>query len=139
MSLLAARTRVHLAGQSGHALCGVRRCHPQLSGDATCPDCLRKLRNGPVVYLIHFDRPYQHARHYVGWTENLTYRLAHHRAGSGSRLLAVVNEAGIGWDVTRVWPGASRTFERQVKAHSAGRWCPLCTTRPRCERRTVGA
>ena len=21
-----------------------------------------------IVYLLHFDRPYQHARHYTGWT-----------------------------------------------------------------------
>ena len=21
-----------------------------------------------VVYLLHFDQPYQHARHYTGWT-----------------------------------------------------------------------
>ena len=21
-----------------------------------------------IVYLLHFDRPYQHARHYTGWS-----------------------------------------------------------------------
>jgi hypothetical protein len=24
----------------------------------------------PVVYLIYPARPYKHARHYIGWTEN---------------------------------------------------------------------
>ncbi len=37
-----------------------------------------------VVYLIHLSRPYRHARHYLGWTQNLEQRLAEHRAGRGS-------------------------------------------------------
>jgi hypothetical protein len=29
-----------------------------------------------VVYLIHLSRPYRHARHYLGWTQNLAHRVA---------------------------------------------------------------
>jgi predicted GIY-YIG superfamily endonuclease len=38
-----------------------------------------------IIYLLHFERSYRHARHYLGWTENLEQRLAQHRAGRGSR------------------------------------------------------
>ena len=43
-----------------------------------------------TVYLLHFDQPYKHARHYVGWASNVKRRLAEHEAGRGARLLAVV-------------------------------------------------
>lgn len=80
------------------------------------------------VYLLHFDRPYQHARHYVGWTGyDLDQRLAHHTSGRGARLMQVVTAAGIGFEVARTWPGASRAFERRVKRWGgAARLCPLC-------------
>ena len=31
-----------------------------------------------TVYLLHFDRPYRHARHYVGWTVDLPGRMSEH-------------------------------------------------------------
>ena len=86
-----------------------------------------------TVYLLHFDQPYKHARHYVGWTaRNVKRRLAEHEAGRGARLLAVVREAGIGWQLARMWPG-SRERERQIKRQGGhARKCPLCGVRPRC-------
>jgi predicted GIY-YIG superfamily endonuclease len=78
------------------------------------------------VYLLHFARPYRHARHYLGWTDDLEERLARHRDGRGARLLAVVTEAGIEWTVARVWDG-SRALERRLKSwHKARALCPLC-------------
>jgi hypothetical protein len=29
-----------------------------------------------TVYLLHFSRPYKHARHYTGWAVNVKRRLA---------------------------------------------------------------
>lgn len=79
------------------------------------------------VYLIHLDRPFQHARHYVGWAKDLDRRLAHHAAGTGARFLQVVREAGITWQLVRVWPDADRTFERRLKkTHSVRDYCPAC-------------
>ena len=79
-----------------------------------------------TVYLIHFDRPYRHARHYTGWAGNLDARLARHRAGNGARLIEVVMAAGIGWELARTWPG-TRADERRIKrARNAPRLCPLC-------------
>ena len=81
--------------------------------------------------MLHFDRPYQHARHYVGWARNVKRRLAEHEAGRGARLLAVVRAAGIGWQLARMWPG-SRARERQIKRQGGhARKCPLCGVRPR--------
>jgi predicted GIY-YIG superfamily endonuclease len=48
-----------------------------------------------TVYLLHFDRPYKRARHYLGWASDLDARLAQHTAGHGARLLEVVHDAGI--------------------------------------------
>lgn len=80
-----------------------------------------------TVYLIHFDRPYFHAQHYVGWTQNgIMERIERHRNGSGARLLQIVNEVGIPWKVARMW-GASRERERQLKkSKNARRYCPIC-------------
>lgn len=57
------------------------------------------MANGEVghIYLIHFEQPYRHARHYLGYADHLAARIAHHRNGSGARLLQVVNEASIEW------------------------------------------
>lgn len=89
----------------------------------------------PVVYLLHFSRLYvpypgaplrDCAGHYTGWTTDLETRLARHAAGDGARLLAVVHQDGITWQLARVWPGP-RDRERQLKRQGgAGRRCPLC-------------
>ncbi|MQA78733.1 MAG: endonuclease [Streptosporangiales bacterium] len=84
-----------------------------------------------TVYLLHFDQPYRHARHYTGWTTNLGARLNEHATGHGARLLTVITEAGIGWRLARTWPG-TRTRERRLKTQGgASRRCPLCGITPR--------
>lgn len=79
-----------------------------------------------TIYLIHFDRRYRHAGHYLGWAKSLPKRMQHHRSGTGARLLAVVNDQGIPWDVVRTWEG-DRNRERQLKKQGgASRLCPVC-------------
>ncbi len=78
-----------------------------------------------TVYLLHFDQPYRHARHYVGWTQNLPERLERHRDGKGARLLEVLADAGIGWAVARTWQG-TRALERAKKGSGKARFCPVC-------------
>jgi hypothetical protein len=86
-----------------------------------------------VIYLLHFDRPIGDlsnprgfASHYTGWTHDLPARLVDHAAGRGSRLMQVVGEAGIGWQLTRIWTG-TRTRERSLKrSGGAARRCPAC-------------
>jgi predicted GIY-YIG superfamily endonuclease len=85
-----------------------------------------------TVYLLHFDRPYRHARHYLGWAQDVQARLALHACGRGARLLQVVRDAGIAWTLARTWPGTPRWRERQLKAQGgASRRCPLCGVAPR--------
>lgn len=80
-----------------------------------------------TVYLIHFDQPYKHARHYCGWTTDLEDRISEHRANRGSKLISVVNAAGITWHVARVWEEQDRNFERRLKLRGGfSRECPTC-------------
>ena len=85
-----------------------------------------------TVYLLCFDRPYHHARHYLGFAEDLDARLAQHRRGAGARLIQVIAGAGIGWRLARTWPGGDRTLERRLKnQHHGPRLCPACNPRVR--------
>lgn len=82
------------------------------------------------VYLLHFDTPYRHARHYTGYARDakaLTRRIEHHAKGTGARLMQVVSGAGIGFKLARTWPDGTRDDERKLKnRHGASRYCPLC-------------
>lgn len=86
-----------------------------------------------AVYLLHFDRPYAHARHYLGYADDakLHERIdAHYNATPGDthhhRLMQVIRAAGISFTLARVWPGADRTKERQMKTRGHTRRCPIC-------------
>ena len=79
-----------------------------------------------MVYLLHFSRPYRHARHYLGYTDDLDRRLEDHQAGTGARLMEVIVEAGIEFTVARVWEG-DRSLERRLKNQkNSPRLCPIC-------------
>ena len=96
------------------------------------PRTTTRAGHGPlgIVYLLHFDQPYQHARHYTGFTEDLLERLDKHARGHGSRLMNVISHTGIGFILVRTCEGTRHT-ERAIKnAGGAVRYCPLCTPRP---------
>jgi hypothetical protein len=81
-----------------------------------------------MVYLIHFDQPYKHARHYLGFCkERLEERIDRHRRGDGANLLRYVNAAGISYKIVRIWD-QDRHFERRLKknGHVGTRYCPVC-------------
>jgi len=80
-----------------------------------------------AVYLLHFDPPYRHARHYVGFAEDLEPRINAHVTGHGARLTQVAHDAGCDMILARVWPEGDRTLERRIKRrHEAPRLCPIC-------------
>jgi len=79
-----------------------------------------------VVYLLHFDRPYQHAKHYLGSCQDLERRLTQHGKGRGARLLEVVRAVGIGWQLARTWCGGKHRERQLKKQGGASRRCPLC-------------
>lgn len=79
------------------------------------------------VYLIHIDPAYEHAKHYLGYADDVDARLAKHEAGRGARLTQVVRAAGHKLILARVWSGADRNFERKLKNQkNAPRLCPIC-------------
>lgn len=80
-----------------------------------------------TIYLIHLERPYRHARHYLGWTEGpLADRIAAHRSGQGSPLLRAATEVGINWYVVWTCVG-DRYEERRLKnGKHVSRFCPAC-------------
>jgi predicted GIY-YIG superfamily endonuclease len=79
-----------------------------------------------VVYLIHFNRAYKHARHYLGYSENLDKRITDHLCGMGARLMEVVTEAKIEWKVSRTWPGDRRPERHLKNRKDSPRICPIC-------------
>jgi hypothetical protein len=86
-----------------------------------------------IVYILHLDPPYRHARHYTGHADpgHLAERLAEHGTARGARLLQVQREAGGSWHLARTLPGG-RDLERAIKdAQAVPRYCPDCTPVPR--------
>ncbi len=84
-----------------------------------------------VIYLLHFERSYHHARHYLGYTDDLEARVAAHRAGSGSPLVAAAVRDGIDFCVAATWSG-DRREERRLHRYrnSPRRLCPICRATP---------
>jgi predicted GIY-YIG superfamily endonuclease len=81
---------------------------------------------GSKVYLIHFDKPLHHARHYVGFSEDLPGRIHKHRMGQGAAFMRAIAKKQISWHVSRIWDG-DRAFERMLKdQHNASHLCQTC-------------
>ena len=90
-----------------------------------------------TVYLLHFARPYHHARHYLGFASNLAARIKSHRLGKGSPLIAAVIDDGIEIFVARTWENVTRAFERRGHRKGSKRdVCPICLGRPALKRYT---
>jgi predicted GIY-YIG superfamily endonuclease len=84
-----------------------------------------------TIYLIHFEQPLKHAQHYIGWTRDLDKRVAEHKAGRGSALLAACVAQSISFEVVCTWEG-DRYFERALKKRKhASRLCPCCSPKTR--------
>jgi hypothetical protein len=97
-----------------------------------------------LVYLLHFSElyiPYPDAPpcacagHYTGFApggpQALKQRLAKHGTAAGARLMLVVAQAGITWELARTWPGDRRLERRLKNQGGASRRCPLCGVIPR--------
>jgi len=87
-------------------------------------------RTGQIVgnvYLIHFSRAFNSARHYLGFSTDIAARVERHKAGRGSPLLKPVTAAKIPWRVVRTWRKRDGNFERELKEGSDLRdLCPVC-------------
>lgn len=105
--------------------------------DEVFPDWRDDVVQG-IIYLLHFTDPetgehvqFGHAGHYLGWTTNLQQRLMRHGTKSGANLLWHAKQAGIGWEVTRLWRGTCRREWRLKVQGGHSRKCPLCGVAPR--------
>lgn len=83
-----------------------------------------------MIYLLHFDVPFKHARHYLGWTKDgstLEARLEHHLNGDGANILKWAGRAGVTWRLSRTWPDGDKATERRLKnSRHVPRLCPEC-------------
>lgn len=75
-----------------------------------------------TIYLLHFDKPYLHAKHYLGWTSSIEERLEQHRSGRGSPL---VKAAGA-FVLARVWVGDRHLERRLHNRKDSPKMCPIC-------------
>lgn len=84
-----------------------------------------------ALYILHFDRPLHHARHYAGATKNLQNRLVDHALGNGARITRELLLRRIGWQLARCWTIPWPWEQHLKKMKHTPDYCPICTTKPR--------
>lgn len=83
------------------------------------------------LYLFHFEPPYRHAGHRLGYSKDIRERVRTHlKLRSGSPLVRAALAAGSEVVVARIWPGATLALERQLHRQGGlSRHCPICRER----------
>ena len=87
-----------------------------------------------TTYLLCFDKPIGHSRHYLGWTSDLERRLDSHRNGPRERCVLTyeLRRRGIGFKLARVWENVTIDHEKKLKRQrNSPRLCPICQERSR--------
>lgn len=82
-----------------------------------------------MVYLLHFDRPYQHVRHSVLVAHTSLGDVGRHlHSGQvqSSPLLTAAAAAGCVFIIARKAPERSPLAQRLESTHNRGRVCPIC-------------
>jgi hypothetical protein len=103
-------------------------------------------RLGHGVYLFHADAPIGNprnrrgmAQHYVGYADELARRIVIQLGGTeqAAAIMRAFVAAGVGIELARIWPGATRYDERRLKRmkNAPRRLCPICRSghRPRLD------
>lgn len=86
------------------------------------------------IYLLHFDVPHHHARHYMGATFDLEARLTAHRQGRGSRLTRALCKGNATWKLGGLWEWTESIdqislwrLEKNFKSrHQGPAFCSIC-------------
>ena len=83
------------------------------------------------LYIIHFNRSFHHARHYIGIAQDAKKRLKRHKAGDGSRLVRAViyTDIKIRMNVIGEFEDFSTAHQAEKvlkKKHSTKKYCPIC-------------
>ncbi len=84
-----------------------------------------------TVYVLHFDPPYRHAGHYIGYTpdETAERRVREHTEclAAGSPLVKAAVAAGCKVTLAHEFLGAGRDVERWLKTRrDTAKWCSCC-------------
>lgn len=85
-----------------------------------------------MVYLIHFSKPFHHAKHYMGFCRpgRLEERFIQHRKGDGANIIAHVVKAKIELILVRIWTKGDRSYERRLKRRkNSPKLCPICNAK----------
>jgi predicted GIY-YIG superfamily endonuclease len=91
-----------------------------------------------IVYLLHFERSYRHARHYIGFTQNLEQRLAEHRAGRGSALVAAAIADGIDFQLAAIGTTSGACTAERTPERGCARFASAAS-RPPSRRRSISS
>jgi hypothetical protein len=80
-----------------------------------------------MIYVLHFEPAYEHARHYIGFTTKSGDERAHEHGGhNGSPLVRAARAAGSTVVLVAEFPG-TRAEERKLKeSKNTRRFCPRC-------------
>jgi hypothetical protein len=84
------------------------------------------------LYLLHFDPPYKHAGHYLGYGNDVWQRMHEHRhtQSKSSPLVRAALANGSTVVLARIWRNGDRTLERRLKRQGGlSRHCPFCRVR----------
>lgn len=88
----------------------------------------------PDLYLLHFDPPYRHARHYLGYAigtgRGRDYAKAQARghAIGAHELVQAAQADQVSIHVADVLVGAGRATQRAMRSsHNLARHCPICS------------
>lgn len=82
-----------------------------------------------LMYLLHFEKPVDKRRHYIGSTrhDRLARRMHEHASGLGSKTTKTIIRAGGGFWLTRLWSISSRAEEYRRKRQGHYEYsCSIC-------------
>lgn len=88
----------------------------------------------PDLFLLHFDPPYRHAGHYLGYAKGTGRVATYARAVAAGKvtqfphpLVEAAYAQGSVLRIVAVFHGASRDERRRMRANgSLSRFCPVC-------------
>lgn len=90
--------------------------------------------NPAYIYVLHFNEPLHHARHYTGCTTHLQARLTAHANGQGSSLSRYMWANQLEWTLGSLFvctKAAMRRHERALKnTNNAPKFCGICFNPP---------
>ena len=97
------------------------------------------------LYVIHFDRPYKHAKHYTGIAIDVEKRMKEHSGGYGAKLMKAIKENNIGfrYNIIGEYPdySSAKSEEKRLKTKvkQPKKYCPICIENKNCKHeRTIG-